>query len=701
VLHVEQVNRGLVTSRDPSLLQEGELQRTDEALYRPNSQALHPIGYRLKQGLQQKNPNTGLPYAITGLRRLIFEGAAARTLISDGEGRRWRYGPQTDGTWTILPDVSQRTPGLGIEAVQYGNRYVLANGVDSQHVLAPNLTRIPLGMTLVAGLKDSTGTPQPVAGVTNVDFTVALSPNPPVNVTWPNPPGYHWYWITEYDSVNAIESSYIGRYGEFSLCRAVYGSVGGRVHLITIRYGSNNYPVKVNQNATHWRIYRSPAQIQPLMTSTQDTHIYNPFPDGVRITTYDVEDADTATALIDIPIPAVPAEVTRWDYGFASAVPYPVVIISAAGIDTAIDRDPPPTWKFTTADIFEESLVTNDVTDRSIIHYSESGLIHSFPSRYTILFDTRRLDDVTLIRALGNKLVVGQKGAIWRVNFLPRSGDAEFDATRVKDLISGDHGIVGPNATAGYSLIGDIPRLAFVSRDGLYSTDGLTIDSLTTDLDWQATIRQEESSLAQTILLNIESLQALFLFYVPRTVILGGVQTVATTRLKALTFSYSAEHLKGRYLKMSGPVSLSAASADYDPVSGRLYTGGYDGQVRTEDHQELSPADIASAELISSCGVAIESRFLHLGGLDGEVVAERFWVLSGSVPIPDRQVEILGFLTRPIGGAPKSNGFQRAFEPGVMSRIEKHVTAPGIAIRVQGFAPIHFVGLEHFSRKGA
>jgi len=71
------------------------------------------------------------------------------------------------------------------------------------------------------------------------------------------------------------------------------------------------------------------------------------------------------------------------------------------------------------------------------------------------------------------------------------------------------------------------------------------------------------------------------------------------------------------------------------------------------------------------------------------------------VPIPDRQVEILGFLTRPIGGAPKSNGFQRAFEPGVMSRIEKHVTAPGIAIRVQGFAPIHFVGLEHFSRKGA
>jgi hypothetical protein len=153
-------------------------------------------------------------------------------------------------------------------------------------------------------------------------------------------------------------------------------------------------------------------------------------------------------------------------------------------------------------------------------------------------------------------------------------------------------------------------------------------------------------------------------------------------------------------LKVSGPLTISCSSADYDPEDGFIVTGGYDGYVRHEDKERLAITEIESAELISAQGMDLQTRYVHLGGLEGECAIERFWLLSDDTPNPERQVETLGYTQRPVNGPPKDTGWSVAFQPGVLSRYEKHVTAPGIAVNLQGFAPIHLVGLEHTPRKG-
>jgi len=682
-LHIEKLNGGLVTARDPSLLEAGELSRTYNAVYRPYSEAIGPIGYRVKIGLQQTNPETGGSYAISGLRRLLFEDSSKSvTIIADGTGERWRYGPDANGNWNIIPNVGVRA-NAPIEAVHLGNRYILTDGVNAAKVVDEDLNVIKLGMTPLASVWSYDLSE--VEGVTNCKIdTFVDSPDSPYNV-WHNPAvGNFHYWITEYDSVNDIESSAIGWAGTKNLIPASYITATLNCR-IAIYWGSVEYPHRVNPNATHWRIYRSTGVEQ---------YIY-PFPAGNRITTHSVsQDEQGDISAVEILIPDEAGTVSRYDYGDESAIPYPLVIMEESGVSTGVSVNDPPAHVFTTAETFQNSIVTNDTAAGNIIHYSYPGYLHSWPSLYTIGFDSKKADFVTCIRALGSSLIVGQMNQLWRVNYLPQPGDNAL----VKELISGDHGIVGPQAATVFTIPGDTPQLAYVAQDGLYSTNGMTTRPLTRDIDWLKTFRYQ--TLPSAILLNIQDMQSLVLFYVPAAVEVGGIPTEPTSRTQALFFSYAPEHLKGSSLKVSGPVAISAASADYDPDQRLIYTGGYDGQVRNEDQISLTPYQLPYAELIDATGMRIRTRIVHMGGLSGEWGLERVHIFSGPVPNSERQVETFALVTRDFESEPVIEEFGEPFTPGVWSMQEKHVMAGGMGVEIRGFAPITLVGLEHTARRG-
>jgi hypothetical protein len=678
-----------------------EVSMAKDAIYRPHSIGLHPIGFRVRQRAPLIDGVTGLPWIITGLRRLTFDGEEPSVVIAASD-HWWRdegnFGWLEMRTNTGAP--APKTPGLSLEAIQLHNHYILANGVDQQVVFKKvdgEISVLAHGMQPLAGV-DFDG--DAVDGVTNCEISTALVTA--VTGTWQGPlPGpAYYYWITEYDSVNGIESPAMGSDGTVGLVQWE-SPVSTQFVGITIKYGGDNYPTLVNPNATHWRVYRGIGDIFWWSTApfTWDEAINraNPFPVGVRPTVYDLPDIDLAIGYSQVEIPTdaqghpIPAEKTVYDFGMASETPYPQIVIQESGVISSVSRDDPPLHKFNTADTFQDSVVTNDMSDRSLVRYSVPSLPHSWPSLYWINFDTKQSDVVTCIKALGQIMIVGLEHQIWRINYLPRAGDPDFSRGRVKDLVAGDHGIVGPNAATSYTLPGGIPRIAYVSETGLNSTDGLTYRPLTRDIDWAKTLNQNE--LAGSILLNAQRLQSLILFYVP----LGE----GSQRLQALFFSYAPEHLKNGMLKVSGPVSIAAASADYDANSGEIWTGGYAGQVRTED-ERLTDDNEEYAELISTTGMTVRTRIMHLGGLDGESEIERVWLLTEQPPPgqKDWQVEAVHLIKREIDDVIQLDDFGSRFETGKLTRIEMHATSGGLGAEVHGFAPLTMVGFEHVPRKG-
>ena len=74
--HIEPLGGGLVTSRDPSLLAEGELQRADNCIYKPNDPALYRALGRSKLNA------TAISGGITGLKYCAFDAPDPDLLIA-------------------------------------------------------------------------------------------------------------------------------------------------------------------------------------------------------------------------------------------------------------------------------------------------------------------------------------------------------------------------------------------------------------------------------------------------------------------------------------------------------------------------------------------------------------------------------------------------------------------------------------------
>ena len=179
-------------------------------------------------------------------------------------------------------------------------------------------------------------------------------------------------------------------------------------------------------------------------------------------------------------------------YGAASVTTtdvYPAVVYTYGDITSQVSKNfPPPSSS--TGDVFQDQLVVNDMSDRSLVRYSFPGLPESFPPSYYLDFQTRENDKVQHIRVVNGRLVVGLDTSTWRINYLPSETDASFDRGDAIGVISRSYGIVNPMCACTFTIdgatyFGQNEQLAFVSNKGICTTDGYNFMVRTKNQDWR------------------------------------------------------------------------------------------------------------------------------------------------------------------------------------------------------------------------
>lgn len=224
---------------------------------------------------------------------------------------------------------------------------------------------------------------------------------------------------------------------------------------------------------------------------------------------------------------------------------FPAVVIEESGVTSSVGRHGKPPIA-TTADLFEDQLVTNDIQQPSFIRYSTPGNPESFPELYFVDFETQDNDQVTNIKALNNRLGVFLRHAIYRMNYLPNELDANFDRGRCQELVSSDLGCVNPMCACRYTGHDGRAQVAFVSDTGIYTTDLFSVSELTDALAWRSILATANSE-AIDLINDPEKRELVFHF---RNDALGN------ETMQALHLNYSDEHMVQGKPKISGPVHV-------------------------------------------------------------------------------------------------------------------------------------------------
>jgi hypothetical protein len=265
---IEPFSNGLVTSRDPSLLGEGELQQTDDCTYRPYDQSLHSIKGR---------EHLGTPAAAgKGIAYCAFDAIDDKLLYTTASGL---YEMALDDG-AILP-VSTTTPGDSLIAINHEDDYILLDGVNKRvyrgdqelrpHGLNPATEKLSLAVTASGG---------------NGNLTA----------------GTYEYWYTEVVKTDdyEIESTYNNH---------------PSVVLIenSTSYVTITFPSLVNLETTHFRFYRSEirdlptVELFPIGFSIADNVpiTESPFVDG-KTTIQATKSPDTNTTITNVPTLTTP-----------------------------------------------------------------------------------------------------------------------------------------------------------------------------------------------------------------------------------------------------------------------------------------------------------------------------------------------------------------------------------------------------------
>jgi len=213
--------------------------------------------------------------------------------------------------------------------------------------------------------------------------------------------------------------------------------------------------------------------------------------------------------------------------------------------------------------------------------------------------------------------MVGMKHQLYRINYLPRETDAEFDRGRAYETISVGEGIVGPQAAALFAPDAETLLFAYISHSGPKITDGFTSKLLNRDLDWENTVRLPTSSditdyLKNSILVDYPAKSQLWFFY---------TAPGATTNNRAIVFHYSIEHRKqdGTY-KATGPITVVGLSSHIGRLAGNdvFITGQSGGFVYVEDR---GYSDASGGTPL----FAVKTREMYLSELGGESTLEKIY----------------------------------------------------------------------------
>lgn len=626
----EKFSEGVVTNRPRIGLQPGELEVATECFYRPNDDGLH----LLPAVSNITSPDiavtaTGIAYterdsvSIPTLAELLFVSTASTM-----------YFAAADDSLIFVAFAAWPSGGTltGLEIVQHAQALYFITG-DTK------IVKVADDPGVTADLVPAGYDPTPDRD----DITVgSFSPG-----TW-NPdsgPGIWWYWMTEYNPVHDVESGFTPPAQPFTTSNNLTESAD-----ITL-VGALNNPT-----ATHWRVYRSAQNTHPTASPIDN---WDQFPVGFLIS--------------ELPIGTTNF---RDDGDPIFDTPYPLVVVDTDAVPGLSDQQngPPPNSSIT-GDMFENSLCVNDGLETGIMKYSYPDQPYSWPAAYFISFETKTRDIITKIRALNNLLIVGMKETLWRVNLLPRATDAAFDRGRIADVISFNHGILNHKAADLYTTEDGVTKLAFVSRQGLFSTDGHTVTPLVRDIEFNGLIDNE----AEVVLRNYPTLEVLVMFY----------DDGAGNNNQALFIHYHSSHRKQHGgFKVTGPHAITAFDATYSHSDLQSLPSLY----MLEDLAGAGGVKVRRfGSTDSATDMTARTRTVYPGDFNSEVHILRTYLLHGA-GTGSGTLNLLGENFDAVPTALDTG----AFTPDTVSftELEHARTAAGFQIQVDSPAPIYFVGVE-------
>jgi len=558
------VGGGYVSSKDPSMLSEGELSCADDSFYKPNNQSLWKIPGR------NTYSNTAEDGTFDGVTYLEFDGVQQDVFVGL-VGNKFRIGDaNTSGSFSDLRTGLESSPTM--DTVHYNNDHFLLTGTNRNYSVT---TTNSSGTTVTPPTSSSSyfqgmvaNTTAPTVAGTGGSGAFSLTSGSTIT-----------YWVEE-------------RYKEGDVI--IKRSIASSDTTVTLTgTGVSVSPVITfasldNSDATHRALYA---------TATNGS-----FPTGAEIAevvvaTTTQDDTRTTT---DPPIP--------------SGSTYELWVANIFGATITTPRHGPPT-DATTGDVFEDSICINDVLNPSHLRFSFADDPHAFPANNLIRFETKKHDEITLIRRMGDVLMVSLRDSLWRVNILPRPEDAAFDITRVKDQIEGAFGCVGPNAGTTFSF-GQGMRLAYVSTSGIVVANEASWDVLTDDLDWENEV--ELSLLSQSILIDNPKMYRLEFYYTP---------TGGSLNSKAFFLHYHPSHNKGSgggggfRAKVAGPNNVLCNAAMVAFLDGdRIVFTASDAKLWVEGASNNDESDSQGIKFVCRTGD------IYLHGVGGESVARRLWV---------------------------------------------------------------------------
>jgi hypothetical protein len=561
------VDQGLVTARDQSLLKPGELSRADDSYYKPGDPGIWVVPGRT---LYNSTPEAG---TIVGVRFLGFDTVA--DIIVVAVGTAYRRGPAT-ATGAFVDLVTGLTGGPSLDSIYYNGAHTLLNGVDRGQVVVSTYDARPLGM-----LRNSTPVTINETGGVGPGFNLAIGL-------------FVAYWIEERvkdANGNIVRRSALGFIGATSIY-ATNGISGDGVTLYKPRI---TRPALVNSGGLlptetlHWALF-----------ATAGTTA-NTFPIGAEL-----GEAVAATTFIDDTRTGNPP-------AFPGGPIYETMSVQIAGTYLVVPRNYPPPIA-STGDALEESFVLNDVSDLSLIRYSWSETIDAYPPLNYIKFSEKEQDEVRVIRTVGASTVVLLRDTAWRIDYLPRPEDSEFNRGRCRSIIPGAPGVVNnPNAAAVFSM-GDKYFLAYISPAGLCITDGFSQTVLSEDLDWPNTVNL--SALDKATLIDNKDKFQLEVRY---------PAVGSSVNNKILLVQYHQSHLKqgatGARGKVTGPIARPSTAATDALISDQ--NGVYSAQGVSLYVEWAGTTDPATGVPIA---MIVQSGDLYLAGYGKQGEVKRMWV---------------------------------------------------------------------------
>lgn len=332
---------------------------------------------------------------------------------------------------------------------------------------------------------------------------------------------------------------------------------------------------------------------------------------GVRLTVNQLSAFSTSTTEIDsVDIRLITANIPTIGPN------YPVTSVQISNV-TFIGHSnlPPPTAS--TGDIYEGQLVINNVENPLEFVWSLPLQPDYFPQFYKMTIPTKMLDNVKVIRRVGDILVVWREHSIYRINFLPRNTDPEFDTGRAFEELSGDHGGISTQSVTIFTPPVGPTMACYASSRGLHITDGAQVIDIGQDLDWPNTV--DVPSLASAVLINYPTRYQIWFYYDSG----GGGEND-----KVLVIHYHPSLQKAdNSFPITGPLNyVSGACAAVGRLGPEyvLLTGHVsDGKVYVEDN---------GVDDVEGTGINpnITTRELYPAAVGYDWTAERTWIHKSS-----------------------------------------------------------------------